>query len=151
MKFIVDEMLGKLARWLRLAGYDTLYGVKEDAEIAHIANSENRVLLSSDRELCSIVENSVLVKEKDVIKQIREVERTLNIKISPSPDVARCPVCNGEVIEIEKAEVKKDVPENVFKMVDKFYRCVACGKIYWKGSHWNMIKKMIGEEGIERS
>lgn len=143
-KFIADNMLGRLARWLRMMGYDTLYVANgEDKEITRIAGSENRILLTRDRQLASRKGiNSLYVEEIELEKQLKSVSNAFGLTFRE--ETMRCSECNGELNAEERNSVRGLVPDGVYERNELFYRCGLCGKIYWKGSHWKRIKEVMG-------
>jgi uncharacterized protein with PIN domain len=138
-RFILDGMLGSLARWLRIIGYDTLYYVdKKDEELIFEANNTNRILISRDY---SLVQNSlkketfaILINSDNIINQLCEVTETLEINLSPKN--TRCPRCNGSLKRIKKDLIREEIPEQSYKAFNEFWQCIECNRIYWKGSHW---------------
>ncbi len=152
-KFIVDAMLGDVARWLRLMGYDTLYaGNKRDNEIIAIAEKEGRVIVTRDRGLYwrakkRGLEAVILDSRSEVAEKIAMLARRTGIRVPEEidPSVSRCPVCNGVLVEVSRDEVRGAVPEKVLNSYDKFWRCSSCGKIYWRGSHWKGITLTLKE------
>lgn len=156
MKFIADGMLGKLARWLRLAGHDVIYvrdlktsAETEDETMIEIARTKRRVLLTSDVELYKRAKGagvgSFLLKSNDVLSQLVEIFKTGGQRIDMNPEKSRCTVCNGLLKEAAAQEVFESVPEKVIKRHEKFWRCVDCGKVYWPGKHWKTIIEMASE------
>lgn len=147
-KFVADSMLGKLARWLRMSGYDVVYSNDlEDEELLELAASEGRVLLTRDRELYQrAVKRKVdveLVTSNDFVERLRQLREKRKLTIRDSPAYSRCPVCNGELEKVEKKEIEGEVPEGVFEANVDFWRCKACKKVYWKGSHWEKIGDVV--------
>ena len=147
-KFVADSMLGKLARWLRMSGYDVVYSNDlEDEELLELAASEGRVLLTRDRELYQrAVKRKVdveLVTSNDFVERLRQLRKKRKLTIRDSPAYSRCPVCNGELEKAEKAEIEGEVPEGAFEANVDFWRCKACKKVYWKGSHWEKIREVV--------
>jgi hypothetical protein len=153
MKFIADGMLGKLARWLRLAGHDVTYvgdlGVpadKQDEALLEWAKFERRMLLTCDLALHRRARHtgvrSALVGSSDVVGQLVEVSKRCGRRIQIRPENSRCPVCNGALELASKKEVEARVPSTVAKAHDKFWICKSCGKTYWKGKHWKTILEM---------
>lgn len=139
VKFVADHMLGRLARWLRLLGYDVIYPEqgKSDAELAVIARQTGRVLLTRDKMLASKTQGAVLIKSDDLMAQIMELKEKLGLKIELELD--RCSVCNSLIEKVEHGFVRGKVPEKVFVSFSEFWYCRNCKKIYWYGSH---VKKM---------
>lgn len=107
-------MLGKLAKYLRLMGYDTYYSNKSlaDDEILEIAKKENRILITRDRDLASRYGKSYLLNSTDTIDQLKEIVKAFNLNTKRM--MTRCSICNVELIKINKASVKGKVPEKVY-------------------------------------
>jgi hypothetical protein len=147
MRFAVDSMLGRLARWMRLSGYDVTYlrGWR-DKDILMLAAKENRILLSRDSALCQRASKKKIkclyVKNGDVLGQLRQVVEELQVELSETPGCSRCPKCNGEIIKAEEESISR-VPENVKDSVEEFWECTACGQVYWEGSHWRNIREVV--------
>ncbi len=145
-KIIADSMLGKLARYLRLSGYDVLYMRCKDEKIIREAEKLSRVIITRDRELFEKARkkglNAIYIKAQEIEDQISELIKK-GFKFHKTPIEARCPICNSNVIPIEKENVKNKVPERVYNYVEEFWICENCGKIYWFGGHWESIKKTI--------
>ena len=149
MKFLCDEMLGTLAKWLRILGYDTEYVKdRDDEELLRIAREEGRIIITRDKLLAKKAGNALYLNEISLEKQIASVLEHFNLKIDEDKLLSRCTICNEIVIPIEKEKVKEKVPENAWKSHDKFWICPKCGKIYWIGSHWKNMKERI--ENIRR-
>ncbi len=145
MRFVLDIHLGKLATSLRLLGFDTLYrNDYEDAELAQISSSQDRILLTRDRGLLmrSIVNHGYYVRETNPKKQIVEVVRRFNLNSLVSP-FKRCLRCNGLLASVAKNAVIEQLPANVKSQVDDFHRCQDCKQVYWKGSHYNQLRQFI--------
>jgi uncharacterized protein with PIN domain len=136
-------MLGSLARWLRLMGYDTSYERdSSDSEILNRAISEGRTLLTRDKKLAERADGQGLyVNDRDLERQIRQVSLVYDLTFSE--DLSRCTVCNGELILVTKEEAAEGVPEGAMRSNEQFFRCRSCGKFYWKGSHWKNIRKRM--------
>ncbi len=144
-KFAVDEMLGTLARWLRIMGYDATYEKgRTDDEIVDGANADGRILLTRDKELSARMgERGSHVASDQLEEQLRQVWRDFNLR--PDQDLTRCTICNGELEPMPVEEAKDKVPEGVFLLNQEFFRCRSCGKIYWHGTHWLNIKKRLAD------
>jgi len=149
IKFIVDNNVGKLARWLRLIGYDTiLLRQKDDAQMIKIALGENRVILTKDAQFMKrrLVTNDTLKTvhiEQDGPKlQVQEVVKTLSLDCDFKP-FSRCLECNRTLIARDKEEVRDLVPAHVFETQTQYTQCPACHRIYWPGTHWQAMGKKL--------
>ena len=146
MRFIADMMLGRLARWLRLYGYDTLYGIEDDEEIIRAALSEGRVILTRDSGLAErarkLGAEAFLLRSNTLKEQVKELKR-LGVEFKELfPANARCPKCNGPIRPASKEEVKGKVPPKVYELYDEFYICQNCGQIYWPGRQWREMLRI---------
>lgn len=150
MKFIVDVMLGKLARWLRILGYDTLYDSNfTDDDLFFKAHQEKRILLTRDGDLARrmnpdfcffIAENSVRDQVKNIVNQF-----SLN---TDDYIFTRCTLCNHLIREIPKKQASGQVPDFVYQSIEKFYYCDKCEKIYWSGSHIKLARELLAQLSI---
>jgi uncharacterized protein with PIN domain len=156
IKFIADNNVGKLARWLRLIGYDTLlFKQKDDGQMIKIALSENRVILTKDNQFMKrrLVTNGKLktihIKYDDPKLQVQEVVKTLKLNYHFKP-FSLCLECNRALIARDKAEVKNLVPAQVLETQTQYTQCPACHRIYWPGTHWQaMGKKLRDLQGVD--
>ncbi len=147
VRFIADAMLGRLAKWLRLLGYDTFYKRDiTDKELLRIARQHQRVILTRDTELLKQANDTCIFITSDHLKeQLREVLSIFNERGYDSPKpFSRCTFCNALLQEIAKEEIAGLVPDYVFLNNREFVRCCECGRIYWKGSHEQRIKALLG-------
>ena len=147
MKFIADEMLGKLAKWLRICGYDTSYFRHiRDSELLRISVAEKRLLLTRDTLLIRRrgLKNFLFISYDEPVDQIKQVIRELDIPY-PSEPFTRCIMCNNLLEAYTKEEACRDVPEYVCKTQEVFGRCPGCHKIYWKGTHYERMEKILRE------
>ncbi len=153
MRFIADGMLGKLARWLRLAGHDVAYigdenlpPEKQDDSLLTRAKLEKRTLLTSDlalhRRAKKAEVRSTFIRGNDVVSQLVEISKQIGQKIEITPEYSRCPVCNGSLASASSGEIKELVPETVVKAHREFWKCTKCQKVYWQGRHWKTIIEM---------
>jgi uncharacterized protein with PIN domain len=150
VKILCDHMLGSLAKWLRILGYDTVYpGPLEDREMAAKSYDEERVLLTRDKDLAARVKGSVFVASDDLDEQLSFVVKALHLDLSNT--LSRCSVCNVPIVEVDRAEVEHEIPPKVLEIQDKFWKCPSCSRVYWRGSHWKdmlgRIKKLESELG----
>ncbi len=146
MRFIADMMLGRLARWLRLYGYDTLYGIEDDDEILEVAIREGRTVLTRDSGLADRAKKSgvdvFLLSSNSLESQMVELER-LNVDFPELfPERARCPKCNGPIERVSKEKVREAIPGKVYDSYDEFYICRNCGQVYWPGRQWREMMKI---------
>ncbi len=155
MRFVLDVHLRKLARYLRLFGFDVLFDASfDDAVLAEISARQKRVLLTRDRGLLMrrIVERGLIVRNTDPKMQLHEVLMRLDLYSSCKP-FSRCLDCNGLVQPLEGDIPLTHIPAGVYAWCREFYRCTGCGKIYWKGSHYEKLKgfvKTVREIGLAR-
>lgn len=153
MKFVADRMLGRLARWLRLFGYDTLEirrQENEDDVLLELAENENRILVSRDRMLVrKAIKKGIKafpVQSSEIMEQIQEIRKEFDIKIEPEMD--RCTLCNSNIRkakpgDMELIRAKEYVYPATLGSVTGFWLCDACGQVYWQGKHWDNILERI--------
>jgi len=144
-----DAMLGGLARWLRAAGYDARfeYGI-DDADLVRIARQENRTLLSSDGPLFerNVIKNGTVAalyvpQQLSKLQQLRFVVGELKLPLRPP----RCMACGGRLTEVPKHTVAGEAPPLAYRHCDRFWRCRRCGKLLWRGTHWQKITRRLDE------
>jgi uncharacterized protein with PIN domain len=140
-------MLGRLARWLRLLGFDTLYYPDiSDRRLLRVAREEERLILTRDTHLVKIkgIKDYLLIKANDSFKQLLEVIDALKLK--EFKPLTRCVKCNGLLKNVlDKNEIKDSVPEFVFINLNLFLRCSECGKVYWEGTHPEKFREKLSE------
>ncbi len=139
-RFLCDAMLGSLARWLRLAGFDCEYSGADDRTLARRAEAEGRWLLTRDRGLASVGPRTLLVRAETLDDQLVEVLRRLELEPQGGLEAARCAVCNGELAAADRTELTDRVPPYVAATATRFRVCRSCGRIYWPGSHADRIR-----------
>ncbi len=150
-RFAVDAMLGRLARWLRLAGLDTFYeaDVPDEVLLAR-ALRERRILVTRDR---ALAHRAMRWKIRVIIpcrdggwNQLREICSELGLEPENLPWFDRCTRCNVSVIPVDKDRVRLMVPRRVWRTHREFFRCPGCGKIFWPGSHVQAVERMRNSE-----
>ncbi len=147
MRFLCDQMLGTLAKWLRILGYDVYFAnnLEDDEDILRRAEEEERVIITRDKYLVMRAKRRrikvIEIESKDLDEQLKIV--TSFFPIDRDAVLSRCSICNSLLVEIDKNEVKGKVPDRVYEIHDEFWYCKNCKKIYWKGSHWNKMKEKI--------
>jgi len=138
-------MLGRLAKWLRVLGYDTTYFPHlDDDQLVRLARAEGRLLLTRDRGLAQRRGLQCLLIESDHLEeQLGQVlaEPTLTEEHSFS----RCPVCNTPLQKVKKPELEGRVPPHIFRTHKDFSLCPNCDKIYWPGTHWARMQEKLAE------
>jgi uncharacterized protein with PIN domain len=140
--FVADVNLGKLARLLRLLGFDTLFGnACSDKQIVESAAEQKRVILTRDRRLLYAKEVTHGYWVRSVMPQLQlaEVVKRFDLAGLIKP-FYRCTVCNGLIVPVEKQAVLQLLEPKTKKYYDNFYRCRNCGRVYWEGSHIDKIK-----------
>ena len=151
MKFIVDNNVGQLARWLRMSGYDTLFfDGHDDRRMIAIALTEGRVILTRDtqimkrRVITSGQIKAILIKSDQPELQMRQIIGELNLDLQFRP-FAICLECNQLLEERGKEQVKNLVPSYVFKTQGQYMECPSCHRIYWRGTHWQAMARKLEE------
>ena len=149
--FIIDQNVGKLAKLLRLLGYDAVFfSGGADAQMVAIALAENRVILTRDTH---VLERSpvtrgkikaVLIRTDDPNSQIRQVIGAFDL-LSAARELTLCLECNVALVPRDKASLEGKVPPHVFETHDNFRQCPRCERIYWPGTHWAAMKKRLEE------
>jgi len=145
LKFIADVHLGKLARHLRLLGFDTYFDSSiDDNEIINLSISEDRIILSRDKEMLNNkrVIRGYGIRSSDPREQIREVMTRFDLHNYMMP-FSRCMDCNGLIETVSKDSVNEYLPPKTRQYYEEFFKCIVCGKIYWEGSHYENMKKQI--------
>ena len=147
MKFLCDRMLGTLAKWLRIFGFDTSFADSnmEDEKLLRQTKDEERILITRDKNLTFAAKREnikvIEISSTNLDEQLKQVLK--NVKIDEKMFLSRCILCNNLVEETAKKNVKKNVPERVFEENEKFWYCKNCDKVYWGGSHFeNMMQKI---------
>lgn len=145
MKFILTKELGRLARWLRILGYDTIYYDKDDkSRLIIISLRDRRVILTRDSKMSRFTGVRMFrITEDDIEKQLAQVVKEFDLDIEEDKTFLRCVDCNELLVDIKKNKVKDRVPPYVFKTQKEFKMCPACNKIFWKGTHWQLVKEFL--------
>lgn len=148
--FIVDAMLGSLARWLRFLGYDTWFcATQTDDEI--LDRVDSRILLTRDKELMLRAQHrgfSVLNPgHLSIRRMLQKLQDELGVTFVADPLKSRCAECNSPLRTVTRREVSEKVPSGSLRRHDTFWQCVnaKCQKVYWQGRHWTRIKKTLAQ------
>jgi uncharacterized protein with PIN domain len=144
-RFVIDCNLGRLARYLRLLGFDSCYdNAYTDDDIATISHQQQRTVLTRDRRLLhrKIITHGLFVRATDPREQVREVLRRLDLYDLSRP-FSRCTRCNGLLETTAKAEIAEQLQPLTRRHYDDFLRCSECGQIYWQGSHHRRSRALV--------
>lgn len=144
-RFIVDTHLGKLAAYLRLLGFDTLYDNEyKDEELASISSQDQRILLTRDRGLLKrkIITSGFCPVQDDPEDQLRAVIHRFGLSNQIRP-FSRCLRCNNLLLPIDKKRVAGRVPDQSFQAYDEYWLCQGCSQVYWKGTHYDYMEAFI--------
>jgi len=150
--FVADANLGRLARYLRLLGFDCLYrNDYDDDAIAKIASEQHRTILTRDRTLLQrrIIIHGYFVRADMPKIQTKEVLRRFDLYPLIKP-LTRCTRCNGELVETNKQKIEHRLEPLTKKHYDRFLICSECGQIYWQGSHCARIKRLVDEFSVKK-
>ena len=144
-KFVLDVHLGKLAKALRMLGFDTLYrNDYSDRTLAELALKENRIILTRDVDLLKIktITWGYWLRSQHLPEQLAEVIRYFHLQNQFQP-FSRCLECNGLIREVAKEKVLERLPPNTRQYFNEFYQCENCGNVYWKGSHFERMLQFV--------
>jgi len=147
-RLLADAMLGRLARWLRLLGYDTAYWRDgSDEALIRQARAEDRLILTRDHQLAGRRGvRALLVAAETLDAQIAEVRTALAPLGSAPQPFTRCPECNGSLANLPRPAARDLVPPYVWHTQLEFRRCPDCGRVYWKGTHWPAMAARLEEQ-----
>jgi len=144
-RFILDVHLGKLAKYMRLCGFDTLYrNDYDDPEIVNIGAKERRIILTKDVGLLKTdrVTHGYWIRSRQPQEQLKEVLGYFSLYNHANP-FSRCTECNGRLKQVYKFTVKKEVTARTYNYYKRFFRCKECAKVYWEGSHYDRMEQFI--------
>jgi len=149
MKFILTKELGRLAKWLRILGFDTLYFNQDNpGSLIVQALRDERIILTRNQHLPAARGVKIIRIAAETLKaQIPQIVKALDIKLDSQRMFTRCILCNEALVQTEKEKVKDKVPEYVFNTQNDFVRCPKCARIYWQGTHWGNVLDTLKEIG----
>jgi len=145
--FVADVMLGRLAKWLRIAGFDVLYSNRyTDDDLVALSAQEGRILLSRDTRLLvrKSVRRFIFLESEKVHSQLRQVFQSVHTASFPGV-LVRCLSCNEMLEEMHREEVRDRVPPYVYKTQTQFKGCSKCGRIFWPGTHRRSVLRALEE------
>jgi uncharacterized protein with PIN domain len=146
MNFIADKTLGKLVKWLRILGYDTIYWRSDDlAGLLGRALEEDRSLITKDTKLYQGKGSvrALLIREDNPFLQLQEVVRHFRLPLTKEMLFSRCLICNAPLEDVAPEEVKEEVPDYIYHTHQEFSRCPSCRKVYWAGSHYGHMATVV--------
>jgi uncharacterized protein with PIN domain len=147
MKFVCDSMFGKLARMLRMIGYDTIY-VRDNQRriLADTDFLEHRMLITKDSKIKNHRIKLFFLKETDPVLQLAALKT--HFKLTADSAFTICMMCNHALEPAEKEEIREKLPLMVYNTQEEFTACPSCGRVYWKGSHYDRMKEKIKKIGF---
>jgi uncharacterized protein with PIN domain len=141
---LVDDMLGKLATYLRMCGYDATYtterGIETEADALAMAHTEDRLVVTRDRALAERAERATLLAGRDVTDQLREL-RDAGFELTLAEEPAQCSACNGLLEGVDRTEPTPDYAPDPHD--EAVWRCRDCGQHFWRGSHWDDVAETL--------
>ena len=149
MRFVVDSMLGRFAKWLRVLGYDTHYSPYYKQTGLDQPMEEDTYLISRNHKAIKGYKNGILLKSNHVNEQLKELRRTLELHPERSKWFSRCIVCNTVLKKTTTKEARENVPEYIFyQNMTGIRYCPTCRRYYWPGSHRSRMEKQLKEWGF---
>jgi uncharacterized protein with PIN domain len=149
-RFVLDAHLGRLAAYLRMLGFDSLYSNSyTDEQLAAVSAREQRILLTRDLGLLkrSAVTHGSFIRETDTRRQTVEVVKRFHLERLARP-FSRCLRCNALLHQRDKAEVLDRLPAQTAALHDEFRNCPECGRVFWKGSHYRRMQQWLESSGL---
>ena len=150
-RFVVDRNVAKLARWLRMIGYDALlFEGEDDGQMVKLALAQGRVLLTKDtqimlrRVLAEGRVKAVLIEVDEPREQLRQVVEALGLDYRFNP-FSRCLECNALLQPRDREEVRPLVPPYVYRTQSRYVQCPTCQRVYWQGTHWQAMRRRLAE------
>jgi len=146
---LLDAMLGTLATYLRICGFDAAYaldrGVEADDALAALARREGRTLITRDRALARRVEGSLLLEARDVEAQVAQLRAAgIDVRLDPDADPSRCGRCNGRLVRADDDPRPDYAPDG-----GPIWRCRDCDRRFWTGSHWDDVRERLRRAGSD--
>jgi uncharacterized protein with PIN domain len=144
-RFVLDVHLGRLAKLLRMLGFDSMYSNSyDDAELSRLSGQQRRIVLTRDRELLkrSAVSHGYCLRSDQAMEQLLEVLKRFDLGEKVRP-FSRCLRCNAVLQDIDPETAVAFVPEYVARTYDRYKSCPRCGRLYWRGSHWEHMRRLL--------
>lgn len=144
-KFVCDVHLGRLARYLRMLGFDSLYSNNfSKEELINLSLEHKRTILTRDRHLLmrNEITHGYWIRHEDPVDQAKEVIERFHLE-REIKEFTRCMECNSKLVHVDKKDISDLLPLKVKEYHNEFHKCRSCGRLYWKGTHYEEMKKMI--------
>lgn len=155
LKFIVDHNVAKLARWLRMMGYDTvIFDQPDDWQMIRTALAENRIIITKDtgvmkrRVITSGKLRALLIIGDEPETQIQQVIETFRLNNQHS--LSLCLECNVPLVAVNREEIKDRIPPYVYQTKSQFVECPVCHRVYWQGTHWEAMTQTLSKLGRDK-
>ncbi|MFH0877091.1 MAG: Mut7-C RNAse domain-containing protein [Candidatus Omnitrophota bacterium] len=147
MKFLLTRELGRLAKWLRILGFDARYEASDNKSFCMIeALKQERVVVTRNQRFGTRHGGTVVfVRHDDLLGQMEDLRRELGLKIDSTQLFSRCTICNEVLRPVAKSDVSGKVPAYVFENHEQFMSCPKCSRIYWQGTHWGNVAEVIAK------
>lgn len=150
LKFIVDHNVAKLARWLRMMGYNaTIFDQPDDWQMIRTALAENRIIITKDtgvmkrRIITSGKLRALLVNSDEPKEQIQQVIETF--QLDSSRPLSLCLECNVPLVVVNREDIKGRIPPYVYQTKSQFFECPICHRVYWQGTHWEAMTQTLSK------
>jgi len=147
LRFLTDTMLGKLAKYLRMLGFDTVYFPQGDRLcLIDLAVKQGRVFLTRDKTIVrtlSDLPELLCINDNSPIKQLQQVIKYFELTLNENNFFTRCLRCNQLLVKISAQEVEHRVPAYIATIQQEFFVCQKCERVYWKGTHQKRMSDMI--------
>ncbi|MBD3271680.1 MAG: hypothetical protein GF384_03975 [Elusimicrobia bacterium] len=150
MRFLVDRMLGRLARWLRIVGYDAVYFNQPFSRtITMTSLAEHRIIITRNSRVSARRSYRLILIHSDHLSdQLHQLIDACGIQIRADRFFSRCSFCNMPVKTVDRHSIRNHVPAFVYATSSHFSQCPSCGRIFWQGTHNNLIKQQLSAMGI---
>ncbi|MCX8023420.1 MAG: Mut7-C RNAse domain-containing protein [Syntrophorhabdaceae bacterium] len=147
MIFVCDIMLGRLARYLRILGFNTIH-IRSKGELEGFVSNEPHLFFTKRRQGPSLYKNAVYIKSDKGVEQLKEITPIIKPFFNPDLVMSRCILCNRPLTDVEKEEIENLVPEFIYHRYDTFKACPECKRVYWGGTHTERMHTLIKEIGF---
>ena len=147
MKFLLTSELGRLAKWLRILGFDAEYTrEKNTGSVIIRALRDGRIILTRNHHFPKRTGIRILTLRSQALKsELAETIKELKLAVNDDMMFSRCTICNKELVNIERSRVAGRVPEYIYEANEKFLTCPKCSRVYWQGSHWGNVSSTLKE------